>query len=71
MSPSLPVQVARDRGQRRRDDRLVKRGQQHPQQQSTDDHQYPPLGHGLRLPVARQPGTGPSGHGRLTSPPAS
>ncbi len=38
-----PVQVAGDRGQRGRHDRLVQRGQQHPEQQRADDDQCPPL----------------------------
>ena len=38
-----PVQVAGDRGQRGRHDRLVQRGQQHPEQQRADDDQCPLL----------------------------
>jgi len=47
------MQVARGGRQCRRDDRLIQRGQQHPQQQGPDDQQPPPLVHGLRRPVRR------------------
>ena len=65
-----PVKIACDGRQRRRDDRLVERGQQHSEQQRTDDYQHPPLAYGLR-PIGHCRGFGLNGHATFTSPPAS
>ena len=56
-----PVKIACDGRQRRRDDRLVERGQQHSEQQCTDDHQHPPLAY-RRRPIGHHRGFGLNGH---------